>query len=157
QQLAKLNIEDFRGHGVTRVLTHCPHCFNTFKNEYPELGARFEVEHHSQFLARMVKEGRLKIGEAASGASTAASNSSVLTFHDPCYLGRGNGETESPRGVLFSLPQARVVEMERSGRESFCCGAGGGAMWLDTPAPGGTRVENLRAAEAKATGAATIA
>jgi len=152
QQLAKLNIETFNEHRVTRVLTHCPHCFNTFKNEYPELGSRFEVEHHSQFLARMVSEGRLKSGETASEAT---SGSKKVTFHDPCYLGRGNGETKAPRDVLFSLPQANVVEMERNGRESFCCGAGGGSTWLDSP--GSTRVENLRAAEARATGAATIA
>ena len=136
----------FRRHQVRRILTHCPHCFNTFLNEYPALGGRFKVEHHSQFLARMVQAGRLK---SPTGIDQ------TVTFHDPCYLGRGNGQTEAPRAVLASLPQLKLVEMERHGRDSFCCGAGGGAMWLDVP--GQTRVENLRAQEAARTGASTVA
>jgi Fe-S oxidoreductase/nitrate reductase gamma subunit len=139
-------IDLLASHGVKRILTHCPHCFNTFRNEYPELGGRFEVEHHSQFLARMIDEGRLQLP---------AGTSQTITFHDPCYLGRGNNETDAPRRVLKSLPQLNVVEMPRHGVDSFCCGAGGGSVWLDTP--GERRVENLRAAEAVATGAQVIA
>ena len=133
-------------HGVTKVLVHCPHCFNTFRNEYPALGARFEVEHHSQFLERMIAAGKLQLPQSASRR---------VTFHDPCYLGRGNGETAAPRSVLHSVPGLEVVEMPRHGKESFCCGAGGGSLWLDVP--GQTRVENLRVAEAASTGATTIA
>jgi len=146
QQQAKTTIERLAANGVKRILTHCPHCFNSFKNEYPALGAMFEVEHHSQFLARMIDEGRLSLPNDIG---------QKITFHDPCYLGRGNGETESPRKVLMSLPQLKMVEMGRSGKDSFCCGAGGGAMWLDVP--GQQRVENIRAQEAAATGATTVA
>lgn len=159
QERAAANIATLREHGVKRILTHCPHCYNSFLNEYPQLGGAFEVEHHSQFLARMVREGKLKSpgGGAAKpqAADSQAASSRAITFHDPCYLGRGNGETAAPRDVLLALPQATLTEMPRSGRESFCCGAGGGAMWLDVP--GQTRVENLRVAEAAATGAATVA
>jgi Fe-S oxidoreductase len=146
QQLARQNIACLRRHAVGRVLTHCAHCFNTFKNEYPALGATFAVEHHSQFLARMLQEGRLQLP---------AGRSETVVFHDPCYLGRGNGETAAPRQVLAALPQLRLTEMPRSGTNSFCCGAGGGAMWLDVP--GRVRIETLRAAEAAATGATTVA
>jgi Fe-S oxidoreductase len=146
QQLARHNIAVLQRHGVVRVLTHCPHCFNTFKNEYAALGGDFGVEHHSQFLARMIREGKLHL---------AASHGGLVTFHDPCYLGRGNGETAAPRQILQALPDLQLREMPRSGRQSFCCGAGGGALWLDMP--GQVRVETLRAEEAADTGAATVA
>jgi Fe-S oxidoreductase len=147
QELARDNIARFGSHHVQNILTQCPHCFNTFKNEYPELGATFRVEHHSEFLARMLHDGRLKLPRGGSDQS--------ITFHDPCYLGRVNGQTQAPRVVLNVLPSTLLVEMPRSGENSFCCGAGGGSMWLDTK--GAERVENLRAKEAAATGAATIA
>ena len=146
QELAGANIERLKTHGVRKVLTHCPHCYNTFRNEYSELGATFEVEHHSQFLARMIEEGRLKIPRRAD---------ETLTFHDPCYLGRGNGETEAPRKVLHSISTGKTVEMPRHGKDSFCCGAGGGSMWLDLK--GETRVESIRAREAIEAGAKTVA
>lgn len=146
QELAKRNIGMLASHRVKKVLTHCPHCFNTFRNEYPQLGASFEVEHHSVFLSRMLAEGRLKLPR---------SEQQTITFHDPCYLGRGNGETKAPRDVLMSLPQVKLAEMPRHGKESFCCGAGGGSMWLDIK--GSTRVENLRAKEAAETGAGVVA
>jgi Fe-S oxidoreductase len=146
QQLARLNISRLRGHSVKRVLTHCPHCFNTFRNEYPEMGAAFEVEHHTQFLARMIREGKLRLDSGSSG---------TVVFHDPCYLGRGNGEVAAPRQVLAGLPRLERREMPRSGAQSFCCGAGGGSMWLDVA--GRTRIETLRAEEAAATGATIVA
>jgi Fe-S oxidoreductase len=146
QRLARLNIARLAEHGVRRVLTHCPHCFNTFRNEYPALGGAFEVEHHTQFLARMIREGRLR---------PLAGGSDVVAFHDPCYLGRGNGEVEAPRQVLAALPGLERREMPRSGARSFCCGAGGGSMWLDVA--GRTRIETIRAAEASATGATVVA
>jgi Fe-S oxidoreductase/nitrate reductase gamma subunit len=140
QQCARENIATLAGHSVKTVLTHCPHCFNSLKNEYPELGASFAVEHHSQFLARMIAEGRLA-GMQGLGS---------VTYHDPCYLGRGNGETAAPRTVIDAMTDARV-EMPRNGKESFCCGAGGGGLWLDAPGP--DRVENIRSREAADTGA----
>jgi Fe-S oxidoreductase/nitrate reductase gamma subunit len=146
RELARQTIDRLESHSVVRVLTHCPHCFNTFRNEYPAFGARFEVEHHSQFLARMIREKRLRLPSGRADA---------IAFHDPCYLARGNGETASPRQVLGALPRARVKEMPRSGTATFCCGAGGGAMWLDLP--GSTRVETIRAREAVETGATTLA
>jgi Fe-S oxidoreductase/nitrate reductase gamma subunit len=143
QQCARENVATLAGHSVKTVLTHCPHCFNTLKNEYPVFGASFTVEHHSQFLARMIAEGRLA-GMQGLGS---------VTYHDPCYLGRGNGETAAPRAVIDAMTDARV-EMPRSGNESFCCGAGGGGLWLDVP--GQERVENLRAREAAETGAKIV-
>ena len=143
QELAKTNIEMFKEHGVSRILTHCPHCFNTFKNEYPQLAdVSFEVEHHSQFLARMIENGKLKVSGDIK---------KKITFHDPCYLGRGNGETTAPRKVLAALPMIENVEMPRSGCNSSCCGAGGGSLWLDVK--GNDRIENQRAREAAETGA----
>lgn len=143
---AMANIELFKRHGVTRILTHCPHCFNTFKNEYPELREfDLEVVHHSQFLSRMIAQNKLAVPEGSE---------KTVTFHDPCYLGRGNDEVDAPRQVLHSLPQLTHVEMPRHGRESFCCGAGGGSAWLDVK--GTDRIENQRASEAAATGAQTV-
>jgi Fe-S oxidoreductase len=146
QQCAAHNIGAFAAHGVQRILTHCPHCFNTFKNEYPALGGSYEVEHHSQFLQRHIDAGELPLHAVAD---------QPITFHDPCYLGRGNGETAAPRAVLDALAPGQQREMPRHGETSFCCGAGGGALWLDEP--GDQRVEDLRSAEAAATGATTVA
>jgi Fe-S oxidoreductase len=143
QQCARENIAILAGHSVKTVLTHCPHCFNTMKNEYPEFGASFSVEHHSQFLARLIAEGKLGGMEQLES----------VTYHDPCYLGRGNGETEAPRVVIDAIADSNI-EMARHGRESFCCGAGGGSLWLDVT--GLDRVENIRVREAAATGAKTI-
>ena len=143
---AQKTIDLLRSHRVQRLLTHCPHCYNTFANEYPQLGYQVNAEHHSQFLARMIHQSRLKLPRG---------HHQRLTFHDPCYLGRGNGQIRPPRDVLLSLPQVNYVEMPRHGRDSFCCGAGGGSMWLDRP--GDERIENMRAQEAQATGASTVA
>ena len=146
QELAQDNIATLNNHGVRRILTHCPHCFNSFRNEYPQVNdVSFEVEHHTQFLARMIAEGKLKVSNNVD---------QKVTFHDPCYLGRGNNETQAPRRVLSSLPQLAQVEMPHHGRESFCCGAGGGSMWIDVR--GENRVENIRAQEAADTGADTV-
>jgi Fe-S oxidoreductase len=146
QESARRNVAMFESHNVKRVLTHCAHCFNTFQNEYPQFGGRFEVEHHSSFLDRMIREGALRIEPNIQAATT---------YHDPCYLARANGMTESPRRVLESATGQAVSEMERHGANTFCCGAGGGAMWLDVR--GQERVENVRIRQAAATGATTIA
>ena len=147
--MAGHNAETLAAHGVRRILTHCPHCFNTFRNEYPHLrdGATgWDVMHHTQFLAELLDSGRISLTPASAQA---------VTFHDPCYLGRGNGEVEAPRRVLRALPMAEAVEMPRSGRASFCCGAGGGSMWLDVR--GRDRIEGIRYEEARGTGAGTVA
>jgi Fe-S oxidoreductase/nitrate reductase gamma subunit len=161
QELAEYNLARFDEHAVRRVITHCPHCYNTLRNEYQHVAAvpanadgdrqssqkeRIDVEHHTQLIARMIGEGRLRLQHSAREA---------VTFHDPCYLGRGNGEVAAPRDVLAGLPGVELTEMPRSGRNSFCCGAGGGSMWLDVR--GVTRIESQRYREAATTGAATIA
>jgi len=108
---------------VKKIVTACPHCFNTLKNEYPSLGGNYEVVHHTQFLRSLMEEGRLKIeGGAFSGKK--------ITFHDPCYLGRGNGEYEAPRMLLEKL-DAELVEMKRCRTNGLCCGAGGAQMFKE--------------------------
>ena len=155
QELADYNLRLLAEHRVGTIITHCPHCFNTFLNEYPQLaeasgiaGTAWRVVHHTQFLAECVADGRLPALDASPSAERA------VTFHDPCYLGRGNGVIAAPRDALRATG-AGLVEMPRSGTESFCCGAGGGSMWLDVR--GSERIENLRYSEARQTGAAVIA
>jgi Fe-S oxidoreductase len=145
------NLDTFRQHCVRKIITHCPHCWNTFRNEYPTLvdeatRPAWTVQHHTEFLAEMIAAGRLKPPRLADER---------ITFHDPCYLGRGNGVTEPPREVLQQLAAEPILEMPRSRLQSFCCGAGGGAMWVDEP--GHERVEHLRSKEAAATGASVVA
>lgn len=134
--------ETLNGHGVKKILVQCPHCLNTIKNELPDFGGRYEVVHHAELIARLVADGKLKPG-AAEGLEGAA-----VTFHDPCYLARWNGVVEAPRQALQAAGIA-PVEMPRSGRQGFCCGAGGGRMWLEETL--GTRVNRNRVDEAVAT------
>jgi Fe-S oxidoreductase/nitrate reductase gamma subunit len=122
QILAQTNIETFKRHKIRNILTTCPHCYNTIKNEYPQLGFSCEVKHHAEFLAEQVGSGHLKLNQAIQ---------KKVTYHDPCYLGRYCGIFEEPRRVLNAIPSLVLTEMERSGKESFCCGAGGGWMWMD--------------------------
>jgi Fe-S oxidoreductase/nitrate reductase gamma subunit len=146
ETLAKENVSNLNKYKVKKVITACPHCFNTFKNEYPQYGGMFEVYHHSEYLARLVEEGRLK----------PVSESDVkITFHDPCYLGRQNGVYEAPRELVQISSRAGAVEMERSRNKSFCCGGGGGMSFVDEPA--GQRVNQERAEEAIETGADVLA
>lgn len=123
QMQALVNIELLRNYGIKKVITCDPHVYNTFKNEYPDLGAEFEVIHHSQFLRKMIEEGKLNL-------STAEFKGKRITYHDPCYLGRANGEYKSPRKVIQST-QAEFVEMKRSKSFALCCGAGGGQMFKE--------------------------
>ena len=123
QMQAMSNIQVLNGYGVKKIVTTCPHCFNTLKNEYPGLGGEYEVMHHTQFLTGIMNEGRLKVeGGAFKGKR--------ITFHDPCYLGRANGEYEAPRNLLAQL-DSELVEMKRCKTKGLCCGAGGAQMFKE--------------------------
>ena len=148
QMQAMMNIQVLNGYEVKHIVTTCPHCFNTLKNEYPELGGNYHVEHHSQFLNRLLKEGRLKIeGGSFKGKK--------ITFHDSCYLGRANGVYEAPREVIKAL-DVELVEMKRCRTKGLCCGAGGAQMFKE-PEAGKKDINIERTEEALATGAQDIA
>jgi Fe-S oxidoreductase len=141
QMQAMMNIQVLNGYGVTRIVTACPHCFNTLRNEYPELGGRYDVLHHSQLLQKLIDEGRLSIeGGAFSGKR--------ITFHDPCYLGRANEVYEAPRELIRRL-DSTLAEMKRSRANGFCCGAGGAQMFKE-PEKGEKDVNIERSEEALA-------
>ncbi len=137
QMMALNNIEVLNAYGVTRIVTACPHGFNILKNEYPQLGGSYEVLHHTQFLKKLMEEGRLRIeGGKFEGKR--------ITFHDPCYLGRGNGEYEAPRQLLEKL-DAELVEMKNNRRNAVCCGAGGSQMFKESEK--GTQEINVKRTE----------
>ena len=141
QMQAMNNINVLNGYGIKKIVTACPHCFNTIKNEYPELGGKYEVVHHTQLLQSLIDEGKLKVeGGNFQGKK--------ITFHDPCYLGRGNGVYEAPRHVIEKL-DSELVEMKRSKAKGLCCGAGGGQMFKE-PEKGNKDVNIERTEEALA-------
>ena len=149
QMQAMQNIELLNAYGVKKIITACPHCFNTFKNEYPELGGDYEVIHHATFLQQLIDAGRIKMKEGGSFKGK------KITYHDSCYLGRANGIYEAPRKVLEAL-DADLAEMKRCRTRGLCCGAGGAQMFKD--AENGRKEINVeRAEEALQTGASVIA
>ena len=149
QMQAAANIQVLNGYEIKKIVTACPHCFNTIKNEYPELGGSYEVIHHSTFLQQLIDQGKLKMEGGGSFKGK------KITYHDSCYLGRANNIYEAPRQVLESL-DADLVEMKRCRTKGFCCGAGGAQMFKDAE-PGNQEVNINRTKEALATGATTIA
>jgi len=138
-----MNVETLNRYKFDKIVTQCPHCFNTIKNEYPDLGGRFEVVHTMQFIESLLGEGRLKLEKGFVEKR--------LTIHDPCYLARHNNVHEAPRAVLDAIPQMQRVDVENSRRRTFCCGAGGGQFWKEeehgTPRINVTRLDQLMEAK----------
>lgn len=149
QMMAYQNIQVLNGYGIKKIVTTCPHCFNTLKNEYPELGGNYEVIHHTTLLQQLIDEGRIQLKEGGTFKGK------KISFHDSCYLGRANNIYEAPRKVLEAL-DAELVEMKRCRSKGLCCGAGGAQMFKEDE-PGDKRINIERADEALATGAGFIA
>jgi Fe-S oxidoreductase/nitrate reductase gamma subunit len=147
QMLAMPNIEMLDGMGVKKIITQCPHCFNTLKNEYPQLGGDYEVVHHTQLLESLIDSGQLDVSQATLEER--------ITYHDSCYLGRHNDVYLAPRKVVGSIKGIEIVEMQRNGTKGMCCGAGGARMWMEESI--GTKVNDERAMEAISTGASRVA
>ncbi len=146
RSLARGNIAALVGNGVKKILVSSPHCYHSFKNEYPEFMVHFEVVHITEYLHQLISEGRLKLTKDYA---------KTVTFHDPCYLGRHNGVYEQPRAALKSVPGLQLNEMGESRKNSFCCGGGGGRIWMETPK--GQRLSDLRLEQAVSTGAQVLA
>ncbi len=146
QIMAQANIEVLNTYGVRKIVTQCPHCFNTIKNEYPQFGGNYDVVHHSEFLDYLIKSGRLQLANKVEQA---------ITYHDPCYLGRYNDVYDAPRAVLEAIPGVELKEMRRTRNNALCCGAGGGRMWIEEHT--GKRMNQNRMQDALDTGAPTLA
>ena len=149
QMMAYQNIQTLNNYNIKKIVTACPHCFNILKNEYSKLGGNYEVIHHTSFLQQLITEGKIKLKEGGSFKGKR------ITYHDSCYLGRGNDIYEAPRKVLEAL-DAELVEMKRCRSNGLCCGAGGAQMFKEEE-PGTTRVNWERTEEAIGTGASIIA
>jgi Fe-S oxidoreductase len=142
RDLAKENIKTFIDKGVQKILVSSPHCYHTFKNEYPEFMVNFEVVHISRYLSELMDEGRLEISKPYDRK---------ITYHDPCYLGRHNDIYDAPRKVLQKIPGLELVEMPDARKDSLCCGGGGGRIWMDTPKK--ERFSDIRLKQTRAVGA----
>ncbi len=138
QMQAASNIQVLNGYNIKKIITACPHCYNTIKNEYPDLGGKYEVTHHSEFLNELIQNGQLKINDEGEFKNT------KITYHDSCYLGRSNKIYDAPRQLIESL-QADLVEMERNKQNGFCCGAGGAQMFKEPE--NGTKDINIERTE----------
>ena len=149
QMMAVGNIQVLNGYHIKKIVTACPHCFNTIKNEYPALGGNYEVVHHSQLLQQLINEGKI-VMQGGGGFK-----GKKITFHDSCFLGRGNNVYEAPREVIQAL-DVELVEMKRSRSRGLCCGAGGAQMFKE-PEPGKKDINVERTEEALKTGASAIA
>jgi Fe-S oxidoreductase len=143
--LAKENIKTFIEHGVHKILVSSPHCYHTFKNEYPEFMVNFEVVHITEYLLELINEGRLELTKDYG---------KKITYHDPCYLGRHNGIYDEPREVLKKISGLELIEMPDSREDSLCCGGGGGRIWMETPK--GERFSDLRVEQASEVGAEVL-
>lgn len=146
QTLAKTNVETLNRYKVKKIVTACPHCFNTLKNEYAAMGGTYEVYHHSQYLGKLIAEGKLKPTQERN---------ETITYHDSCYLGRWNNVYEQPRSILQSIPKVNLVEMKLNREKGMCCGAGGGRMWMEEHI--GQRINEKRTDQALETNARTVA
>jgi Fe-S oxidoreductase len=146
QIMAEENIEVFKNYNIKEIITTCPHCYNTIKNEYPMYGGDFKVVHYTELLADLISQGKLKLTNELN---------SILTYHDPCYLSRYNAVFQEPRRIMESIPKARYKEMERSKTTTFCCGGGGGHMWIEEQ-HGTTKINHMRMEEVIKTGAETV-
>ena len=146
QTLAETNVEVLNTYGVRKIITSCPHCFNTIKNEYPQFGGNYDVLHHAEFVEYLIKENRITLANRVEQA---------ITYHDPCYLGRYNDVYDAPRNVLEAIPGVELKEMKRSRNNALCCGAGGGRMWIEEH--NGRRMNQNRMQDALDTGAPTLA
>jgi len=146
QMVAQQNIETFNRYGVKKIFTACPHCFNTIKNEYPQLDGRFEVWHHTEFIAELLKQGKLSLSRTID---------KKITYHDSCYLGRYNDIYQAPRQILHHVTGKSPLEMEHILSKGFCCGAGGGRMWMEEQI--GRRINQMRSEEALRTNAEVLA
>lgn len=145
QMMARQNIETLNRYGVKRIVTTCPHCYNTLKNEYPEFGGNYEVIHHTQLIADLIKAGKLKPTQPVAG---------TFTYHDSCYLGRHNGIYDPQREILRAIPGINVTEMARSREHGLCCGAGGGHMWMEDRT--GRKINEIRVEDAMQVNAGVI-
>jgi Fe-S oxidoreductase len=146
QTICQQNVEILNGYNVKRIVTSCPHCYNNLRHEYSQFEGNFEVIHHSQFIADLIKEGRINPGKLEIPG---------ITYHDSCYLGRYNDIYQPPRQVLQAVSNDKIVELARSGSNGFCCGGGGGHMWMEEEPD--KRVNNCRVDEIIATGVPVVA
>jgi len=146
QTLAAQSVEQFKGYNIKKIITICPHCFNTIKNEFPQFGGNFEVIHHSTFISNLINEGKIK---------PAVMKENRITYHDSCYLGRHNDIYDPQRNVLRSINKLPLLEMERSRNSGFCCGGGGGRFWMEERL--GTRISEARIQQVMDVGADTVA